>query len=869
MDILLVECGATGSADVQLRLPKKLAKNFRFVSFRFAVILPAAYENRASLSGRGASASARTASLMVFAMPTPEWVLRSDPVAWETHARAAFTAQIDGECPSDVSRKNIMNYAQGSFSMVIDDLNAVLPKPLADIALNALQEEGLCEAFDLRKNLVSLKKVLLHCWHAAHPVEHELHRLATFWRNDMHFDNGFAHCDRYREICVTHMRCKGAAHAAYDGRVLTKQICCVPRHPDARRPARLRELPNSLTTRSWLLQAETALRGITSGNDISGDDVPRDASGDTSGDTGTGDTSVERKNGTSRDTCVEKATPGETLETPARGALNVFLENVAARIEKTTRKRFRDEATSREKEETETEWPCHLIRTIERVLIARGGSKALAIRDETKLYAQVLIDTANQFDAVLATLGQKTLSVEAVLRDDFGVDGSGRFRTRGIDFFEPAVLRLKEGTVFDRLRGLLQGCAPGTRDIASAVQNIVNFPSKKQFVSGDDGGADFFPAEFTLGRSISVHRSVVEKWRPVMWVELEVLVPGARIGDEVIDAEVGRLEESKLEDVVSGDTKVASMSQQLATRDSGHAWPPDPGSTPLLAYLRGKQKCTGCGGDFGSLWVQYGTCFRCDLIGRRSGRCPRSAGFFSEKDTSGGGSFEGSVTCDTKGTGPRRSKKTCPANAWCPHHSRCLACELLSFPGCSACGITSGDGEDIGNLVETASDGNVCVFLDFDRTVCATKVGASPIVEAKTKSDDESDATKTVTFAEHDKHLMSIATSHANTHVVTRNRHVADIVLFLEHLGVRDAQKKVHHVGKGASKAGVILGVLGEFSVSQKRNGKKNDDNDDNGANDTNTPSALFVDDSIAELLDEQVAAIPGLTRVLFSRVVA
>jgi hypothetical protein len=79
----------------------------------------------------------------------------------------------------------------------------------------------------------------------------------------------------------------------------------------------------------------------------------------------------------------------------------------------------------------------------------------------------------------------------------------------------------------------------------------------------------------------------------------------------------------------------------------------------------------------------------------------------------------------------------------------------------------------------------------------------------------------------------------------------------------------VHHVGKGASKAGVILGVLGEFSVSQKRNGKKNDDNDDNGANDTNTPSALFVDDSIAELLDEQVAAIPGLTRVLFSRVVA
>jgi len=32
---------------------------------------------------------------------------------------------------------------------------------------------------------------------------------------------------------------------------------------------------------------------------------------------------------------------------------------------------------------------------------------------------------------------------------------------------------------------------------------------------------------------------------------------------------------------------------------------------------------------------------------------------------------------------------------------------------------------------------------------------------------------------------------------------------------------------------------------------------------------AVFVDDSIAELMDEEVAAIPGLTRVLFSRVVA
>jgi hypothetical protein len=193
-------------------------------------------------------------------MPDAAWVLASDAEAWETHARACFAASVDGECPLDVTRKNILNFAQGSFSLVEADLRATLPADLAVAVTEALVTEGLAEAFDLRKNLVSLKKVLLHCWHAADPLEHELRRMATFWRDDMNFENGFVQVDRYREVCVAHMRCKGASHAAYDGRVLTKQICCVPRHPDAPRPARLKEMPKSLTTRSWLRQARDALR---------------------------------------------------------------------------------------------------------------------------------------------------------------------------------------------------------------------------------------------------------------------------------------------------------------------------------------------------------------------------------------------------------------------------------------------------------------------------------------------------------------------------------------------------------------------------------------------------------------------------------
>ena len=157
----------------------------------------------------------------------------------------------------DVTRKNILNFSQGSFSLVEADLRATLPADLAAAVTKALVREGLAEAFDLRKNLVSLKKVLLHCWHAADPLEHELRRMATFWRDDMSFENG-SRTSRGTARCASRTCGASASHAAPDGRVLTKQICCVPRHPDAPRPARLERMPASLTTRSWLRQARDA-----------------------------------------------------------------------------------------------------------------------------------------------------------------------------------------------------------------------------------------------------------------------------------------------------------------------------------------------------------------------------------------------------------------------------------------------------------------------------------------------------------------------------------------------------------------------------------------------------------------------------------
>jgi hypothetical protein len=162
---------------------------------------------------------------------------------------------------------------------------------------------------------------------------------------------------------------------------------------------------------------------------------------------------------------------------------------------------------------------------------------------------------------------------------------------------------------------------------------------------------------------------------------------------------------------------------------------------------------------------------------------------------------------------------------------------------------------------------HLCVFLDFDRTLCATKQGASPVRRTTERKEGELLSVPFPFFAEFDAALMSVATSHRETHVVTRNRHVDDIAAFLAHHGVRDAKRKVHNVARGESKAGAIIDVMRAAKCARAEKAKA--DSSREAEEHLRFASAVFVDDSIAELVDEEVAAIPGLTRVLFSRVVA
>ena len=257
-------------------------------------------------------------------------------------------------------------------------------------------------------------------------------------------------------------------------------------------------------------------------------------------------------------------------------------------------------------------------------------------------------------------------------------------------------------------------------------------------------------------------------------------------------------------------------------------WPP---RTPLM-YVTGKTECVRCGGQFGTLWIGNGRCcFRCEEGMRSRLECPVS--------------------------------KRCPSAAFCPHSLRCIACERWS---CELCGVVCGDGEDVVATVE-CTDAHV-VFIDFDRTLCTTKSGSSPLRGSHSL----------------DRELWGLVRGGRwDVRVVTRNSHVDDIKTFMRRFAVNEGGDSpggdspggdssggdspggdspggdssfdaipVHHVGKRVSKGAVIRGAC------------------DEKASVVGSPvRAVFVDDSAAELLDAEVACVPGLTRVLFSRVLA
>ena len=90
-----------------------------------------------------------------------------------------------------------------------------------------------------------------------------------------------------------------------------------------------------------------------------------------------------------------------------------------------------------------------------------------------------------------------------------------------------------------------------------------------------------------------------------------------------------------------------------------------------------------------------------------------------------------------------------------------------------------------------------------------------------------------------DEDLATLANRHPNFRVVTRNRHTEAIAAFLKLRGV--TVTAVHHVGKGISKASVVLDprILDDMQGTQARE----------------ECNVMFIDDDIHELVDVGKAA--------------
>ena len=133
----------------------------------------------------------------------------------------------------EVNSSNIMNFAQGEFSLVHDDMKSLLQPSTSAAALQWLQHVGAESAFHTRRDLVNFKKICLHMQEGGTHTCKDLKQLCAFFRTDtQNHESFFMPIDRYGSISDTMQECAGALDAVADGRRISKALCCIPRLPD-------------------------------------------------------------------------------------------------------------------------------------------------------------------------------------------------------------------------------------------------------------------------------------------------------------------------------------------------------------------------------------------------------------------------------------------------------------------------------------------------------------------------------------------------------------------------------------------------------------------------------------------------------------
>ena len=768
--------------------------------------------------------------------------------------RDAFArAGIAGPHPLDADAIDLAYFGTG-WDLVERDLRTgLLPDELGAV-LAVLAQAGVHDAFVARDNLVNFKKVTLGIYHGAAMLGTDLRRMACFFRGppatlpatdatpeaapvaataaateaasevttEAAPSRGFARTSRHSELCDALCETSGALGVVLDVRRLSKAACCVPRHPAGARGGLLAEpLPHAL--KAWaLLQEARAFLSRSAAVDAAIADAlsarlaavartvatlaaaePSDEHSEredksSGGASGGGDSGVagggSGGEGSSGAEGAEASEGGDALAAALCGVVGCGLPPSS---------------------------PAYAF--VRGVLIARGASKALRVTAELRGLVRLLALLLEASEAVAHALAEAGAALHART-----AERAARLQ-RLADAAEARAVAVEGGpgnSVEERTKGAAEGAAGSAAGEEAEDGTAGEAAGEAQGeVTGEADAPPWWRGDPLIGatRAVAKHACTVRGLRAALdsasrWLlaihdnPSQALLFGGGDGDEVRASSAFAPTGFDLATLFAPARRVAAAhADVLVARLARDGWP----SWIVESAPQGKraQHCASCSFAHTSTWVRAGTCLGCEARLRAAGRCPFAA-----------------------------RAKSCSPLAWCPHDQRCAACDGWS---CAACRFHQGDGGDVAALAAALRP--TALLLDFDRTLCSTKGGGSPLRGNHTV----------------DEELLALIAQMGpgRAAIVTRNPHVDDIATYLSARGL--GHVPVHRVAPRASKAEAVL--QGVAACCSKAEGACAADRALLAGEAADGP-VLFVDDSIGEHLDARLIDAEHVVRFLFVR---
>ena len=779
----------------------------------------------------------------------PEDSVTIDAAAFQQHALS--TSADPAQCVLRAATAfAVNNFWQGSFSLTETDLRATLGPRHAAESTAALVAAGVPDAYRLRKELVNFKKACLRTYHDACKVLETLQRQDQYFfrdtssghvrglcalplRDDAPVDLE-THRAEYASVCHCFQRAKGFVMAINDARDFTKFLCSLPRHPDdAERIGgegvhrRLKQMPDTFSGFEALVHAESFLAASRFGDEL--------------------EPAVRRRraNGEGGDNVSDDRLPPHVLRAGLAAVMEAHKRSLP-------------------------HWPPHVHEFVRLSLVARGGAKALSIRDACQHYYDALVEYQERMSRALDALAvdesrtQRRALQLGVATWAGATELTMRIRRKGDD--PPPSAPQRVTGIVDRAASppgtgradLLdknghdgeEGARRGTKEAVDEHDDERVWLVRRRLGAGKHIHKLSGIRE-TNGHLLNIVRLLLARHTAQPAEASPSRAHARAASSRSADAGTAASTASTQRLFVAGDAleramfyppefeAVRSVLAELANaaRHFGtlqaqamalEGWPPPAAAMRTRVQVEGDLRCIHCEGRFSKQWVARGVCWQCEAAVRACGRCPfdtRQCGL-------------GTAAVGRARSGNANGKPSLHYGSTCCVHQGglCVVCDG-GFAPCAECRLAQGDGETVASVVANWRGAERTVlFFDFDRSLCSTKAGGSPLQGAHSLDAD----------------LADLASQHT-MYVVTRNSHRAEIEQFLAARGVPCMGVAV--VKKGHSKASKIVELLPCLADEPP-----------------STPGALppcravFVDDGVRECCDERVAALPGLYRVLFRR---